>query len=381
VITTRLRSGWALVAAAVPVALVLGLAPAQASAASFSAGGPTSAWPAGVPRPPAPDCAEQGGGRPLIPSSAERLRGGGYAYDFMIDGVDNQYLVPPPSFRPMTASPAQLAEYGFPSAPAAGPARSQWMAAMTSYSGVPAPTLCEGTQRVGDARPSASTPLCKRKGITCLANWAGFNTKASTNRWIGAQGAWVQSKAKNCHCKGPTEEVSWAGIGGRYSASLLQAGTEMAGSSIFAWYEYLRTCATGECGPNIITVGKVKALSDIFTETSYETSSRTANFFVEAAGHVYPIKPKKLSKAYYNGQSAEWIDERPSHCQGDCYEALTNFVFNDWSKANAENTGGHWQSVQSQTHFEDVMWDGRQALVKPSRLHGATFRDTWQHAS
>ena len=379
---TRLRTRWtSLLGAAAPAALLLALIPAQAGVAAVSAGRQAPAWPAGVPRPAAPDCALQGGGTPLTPSSAERLPGGGYAYDFIVDGVDNQYLVPPPTFRPMTATPAQLSEYGFPSAPAAGPLRSQWMAAMTSYTGVPAPSLCLGTFKVGGIQPARSASPCTARGASCSANWGGFNTHASNDRWVAVEGAWIQSRARNCHCKAPTEEVTWAGLGGRYSGSLIQAGTGMANSSLFAWYEYLRTCSAGECGPDIISVGRVNAGAHIFTETSYQRSRRKANFFVGASGHVYPIRSKTLSLAYYNGQSAEWIDERPSHCRGDCYESVTNFVFNNWVDAKAENTRGRFQSVQSQSHVADVMWDGHRVLVQPSRLRGATFRNTWVHAT
>lgn len=385
--TTRLRTRWTtLLSTAVPAALLLVLIPAQAGAVA-SPGKPAPAWPAGVPRPAAPDCALQGGGTPLTPSSAEWLPGGGYAYDFMIDGVDNQYLVPPPTFRPMTATPAQLSEYGFPSAPAAGPLRSQWMAAMTSFTGVPAPSLCLGTfkvggaQKAGGAQAAGRASPCTARGSSCLLNWAGFNTHASNDRWVAVEGAWIQARARNCRCKAPTEEVTWAGLGGRYSGSLIQAGTGMANSSLFAWYEYLRTCSAGECGPQIISVGRVTAGAHIFTETSYQRSRRRASFFVSAGHFVYPIRPKILSLAYYNGQSAEWIDERPSHCRGGCYESVTNFLFNNWVDAKAENTRGRFQSVQSQSHVADVMWDGHRVLVQPSRLSGARFRNTWEHAT
>jgi len=109
------------------------------AAGTFAAARP---WPASVPVPPQPNCGDQRGGTPLTPVSAQLLPGGGYAYNYVIDGVDNQYLVPPASFSPLRASAAQLAEYGFPAEPASASQRAAWHQAMAGYVSVPPPQPC-----------------------------------------------------------------------------------------------------------------------------------------------------------------------------------------------------------------------------------------------
>jgi hypothetical protein len=379
--TARRRRNWKLAAASAPLAILLAILAGQAFAA---AGQPHPAWPAGVPAVPRPDCAAQGGGTALLPTSAELLAGGGVGYDYTIDGVDNEYIVPPPSFRPLTASQARLEEYAFPAKPAAALAQAHWHDAMAAYTTVPSPQLCLGDKVTSKVQPASGTASAAK--VVHFFNWSGFYTRASSRRWDAAQGTWIQSKAGNCHCAGGTQEVTWAGIGGVSDGALLQAGTEMARSKIFAWYEYLHDCIRGdpsgaECGPSIIKVGNAKAGGNVFTQTSYQRSSHTANFFVEEGSHAFPIKAKKLNSTYYNGRSAEWVDERPSHCSGGCYDPLTNFKFNNWHSADAENISGAWQSVQSQNHVEVIMVNTRgKHLAQPSKLEGDTFKDTWIRA-
>ena len=51
-------------------------------------------------------CDSMGGGKPITITSPSNLPGGGVAHSFTLSGVLNQYLVPPASFRPLTASAA-----------------------------------------------------------------------------------------------------------------------------------------------------------------------------------------------------------------------------------------------------------------------------------
>lgn len=73
-------------------------------------------------------------------TSTTALPGGGeaYAYDEGSGDVVTT-IVPPSSFQPLTATAAQLAEYGFPPRPAAGtPTYTDWFKEMSVYKG-PAP--------------------------------------------------------------------------------------------------------------------------------------------------------------------------------------------------------------------------------------------------
>ena len=394
---------WAMVVVAVAASAVaaLGLpagnsaaatstATARATAAAVAAARAGSNWPTGIPRPAAPSCASRGGGTPLLPYRAENLPGGGYAYDYMIAGKESQYIVPPSNFNPRTAPVAKLTEYGFPREPASGAMRANWVSAMTSYKKVPLPSFCLGDHMSTGAVPApraAGTPKAATKDYY---NWAGAEVDASSSTYIAAQGSWGQSGVHPCNCTGATDESTWAGIGGVDDGALLQAGTDMTNTTISAWYEYLHDCVAGdpsqgECGPAEISVGTVTAGDTIFTQTSYETSNDLANFFVEQDGTSFPIKSVSLDHSYYNGQTAEWIDERPSYCQSGCYKPLTNFLYNDWTSVEAENTSGTWQDVGNITNrYYDVMINtSNNVLVNPSALCAgcSTFTDTWERAS
>ncbi|HEY1702717.1 MAG TPA: G1 family glutamic endopeptidase [Trebonia sp.] len=368
-------------------AAALGLPVGSSVAATVHA---SSNWPAGIPRLATPSCASRGGGTPLLPYKAESLVGGGYAYDYMIDGKESQYIVPPASFDPKTATVSKLTEYGFPREPASGTLRTNWISAMSTYKSVPQPSLCLSNHKSVDnviAGKAAGVPMA---GTKDSYNWAGAEVDSSSNTYIAAQGSWGQSGVHPCNCTGVTDESSWAGIGGVDDGALLQAGTDMTGSTISAWYEYLHDCVAGdptqgECGPSEISVGTVTAGATIYTQTSYETSSNVANFYVEESGTSFPIKSLTLDSTYYNGQTAEWIDERPSYCTGGCYKPLTNFLYNDWNEVEAEDTSGTWQNVGSiSNRYYDVMINtSNQVLVNPSALCDgcATFTDTWEQAS
>jgi hypothetical protein len=348
----------------------------------------TRSWPAGVPLPKTPNCAFTHGGTPVIPSRAELLPGGGYAYDFKLAGIWNQYIVPPASFHPLTASAAKRAEYGFPQRPAGGATLSDWNRAMATYKSVPSPSICLGTHKSTRPRPAAA-PAQHPSASNYYYNWAGANVYASGNSYVAAEGSWGQSSVHNCGCSGATDESSWAGIGGVYDGALVQAGTDMTNTSTHAWYEYLHDCTAGnpatECGPSEIFVGTVTNGDTIYTQTSYEYSNDLANFFVEQNSHSFPIKSKSLDHTYYSGRSAEWIDERPSYCASGCYKPLTNFLYNDWTDVQAESSAGTWHAVGNITdRVYDIMENtAGNILVQPSALCAgcSTFKDTWKRAS
>jgi hypothetical protein len=387
--TTRRAAALLICCAALSVALTAvgaaGLTPASAAT--------PPAWPASVPVPPAPDCADQGGGMPLMPSSAELLPGGGYAYDYIIDGVDNQYIVPPPSFSPLTATAAQLAEYGFPAAPATASLRSEWESAMASYSSVPPPSFCQTGFRSPAIPVSGQAPTGSSQ---TFANWSGYAARSKSNAWIAVEGEWTENKLGNCHCTLPAYVTTWAGLGADPGYSLLQAGAQASdtasGKTYFAWYEYLKKCGNTSCGPSEISVGTIRAGDQVYTQTSYETSSHTANFFVEANGKSFPIKPKKLSSAYYSGMSAEWIAEKPAFSitvSGTKYlelYPLGAFGTYQWQEAYAETTGGSYKSVASLSPWTVIM-NGyitskkRATLAEPAgKPSGAGFGEKWIRA-
>jgi hypothetical protein len=386
-LTRRAAALLAAVAAALVAVTTLSSGGAAAAAGTGTAGTGTAgrSWPASVPVPPQPDCADQGGGTALKPSSAQLLPGGGYAYNYLIDGVVNQYLVPPASFSPLHASAAQLAEYGFPVRPAIAAQASAWGAAMASYTGVPLPQLCLTTLRAGFQVPAGMAPSSAASRVKDNSHWSGYVAHAKSNAWTSAEGQWTLTRLGNCRCKLPADVVTWTGVGGWSSGALLQAGTEVSQtrsrttSSVF--YEYLERCKLRSCGPAAITVCKVKAGDAIYTQESYQYSARKANFFIEADGKSFPIRPVKLGHSYYDGRSAEWITEQPGVlCAVACsYYPLAKFGTYTWKDAYAETTGGSYKQAASLPTYDVIMKQRKLTLAEPSDLRGAGFKETWKN--
>lgn len=160
-------------------------------------------------------------------------------------------------------------------------------------------------------------------------------------QYTQVQGDRVQSAASNyCGCgTSDTDETSWTGLGGWFSGSLLQEGTDMQGTpaNIFPWYEYLHPCpGNPSCNPNEIQIVglNVQPGMNVHTYSAYATATGNAYFMVCAGGYCQSALVQ-LDNSYFDGRTADFIDERPQYCLGGCYKPLTNFGYNDW-------TGSAW---------------------------------------
>ena len=72
--------------------------------------------------------------------AAPNLAGGGSAVEYKINGMTVTDLIPPPGFRPETASAAQLDEYGFPARPTKPAQLATWKTEMAGWKGTAPPT-------------------------------------------------------------------------------------------------------------------------------------------------------------------------------------------------------------------------------------------------
>lgn len=347
-------------------------------------------WPAGVPVPATPNCSLQGGGQPLLPLSASVLPGGGEQYTYVIDGTENDYILPPAGFKPVTASAGQLDEYGFLPRPTNSAALAAWTDRMSSYRGAALPSLCRveaGTNATGINSGTDS------QGNTS-PNWGGYVATAGAggnNRYKEVEAQYTEPVHQNCNCSNPTDANMWAGIGGwAGSESLIQAGTDMPNSGgQYAWYEYLKPCATDPtqaCGPNEISVASVSSGDTIFTSTSYDQANNLAHFEVDDNGTAVLAKVVTgLGGSYYDGTYAEWIAERPTYKDSNnkpYYENLTNFGQVNFSNCRAEYTDGSLHNIQNETHTHVSLHpNGGNLLINPNNLSNGSFVDTWVTAS
>jgi hypothetical protein len=301
---------------------------------------------------------------PLVDEHA--LPNGGTAYVFkQVDGNLVTAPVPPSGFRPSTATDAQLAEYDFPARPPAGaPGLTEWEQLMASYRQPPIPSFCNLPT------VSAATPN---------SHWSGYVATQSSSPFVDAWGNYTQ-QGITANCSG-AQEVSWVGIGGwGGSTSLIQAGTGKTGSGYVAWYEYLDS--TYDSHITAYTGSQLHSGDPIHIFISYSTANQQVNLDVFDNGTEYAFN-QHLDPAFYDGSSAEWIDERPE--VGGAFTPLADFGTNPWSNGYVLTNGGSQLSIGQNSNLEVKMTsDGTvngTILAAPGGLgsSGTSFNDTWDH--
>ena len=254
-------------------------------------------------------------------SAKQELSDGGTRYIFNINGVENTLHVPPDGFSPVTATAAQLSEYGFPARPTDVTKLAEWQTQWSSFKyrrpvAEPTITVRPSPEKTNVASSSIETtdtgtsiikPAIEDGQIT-ENNWSGYMDVApgEDSEFDNVSGRFYQP-----YYTGPGVESSWVGLGGHYTQSLIQAGTTIESSVPYAWFEYLNATSNWENCPSTITVHQGDQLVDTVFWTS--GSSPYASFFVEDnTTNTEFYDTESMSSSYYDGESAEYIEERPT---------------------------------------------------------------------
>lgn len=305
----------------------------------------------------------------LTPSHVVSLPGGGKGYIYYINGVKNEVPVPAAGFSPLTASDAQLQEYGFPPRPQNPNELAQWKSDMSHWKRVAAPTL--------STIPGIDHRL-RRFNTSESANWGGYVNTSSSNQWIAVQGNWTQPTPGSTSCSN-ADESSWAGLGGWNTGSLIQAGTDMNyGNTPVAWYEYLKP--NGGVAEQPISSITVRPGDSMHVYVSYQTSTGQTDFYVadNTTGTSKSVLVT-LDSNYYDGSSAEWIDERPT--VNNSLVPLLNYGSDPWTNAQTYNTQGVWEPIGNNSYTSVVMQNNTgnyDFLSEPSSLQtSSSFTDYW----
>lgn len=101
----------------------------------------------------------------------EELSDGGKIYVYYIDGVENDFPVPPEGFNPVRASDEDLATYGFPPRPTEAKELAEWTENMSAYRYTPVPVI-EQSDVV--------------HGVYQLSNEANINSKNEVTNGLSA---------------------------------------------------------------------------------------------------------------------------------------------------------------------------------------------------
>jgi len=299
----------------------------------------------------------------LHPVATRGLSHGGTGYFFCQGGYEGMVPSPPAGFDPLTASASELAEYGFPARPGAGLALKTWQ------------------QAVSDWSPSAAVPALdvtnQRAGTN--SHWSGYVAHPNSGGHYVTAEATITQPAYHSPTSGCAAGylVSWAGIGGYNSNSLIQDGTEIdQGATYIPWYEWL-----GSSGSiNITTMPDVTvhAGDQVFIYVTYESSNHLVDFYIsdsDGTGHSYETS---LGTGDFDGSTAEWIDERP--LVNGSFPNLAHYDSDSWTGAEVENNASQYvyaKNTGSQTAVTMVGNDGN--LSVPGTLGTSSFTDTYKN--
>jgi hypothetical protein len=162
--------------------------------------------------------------------------------------------------------------------------------------------------------PPCSTPGWHNTYAQDSPIWSGrvvayhtFTFKDVTARWVAPTYIY--------HCDYGSEASVWVGIGGDYAGSLLQAGTGTyanGGNNQRFWYETVSPSGIYDVY-TVVTAPAVAAGDSTHVEVTYLPDFSEADFAFLNEGKsstiVYPVANQYSA---YNGQSGEFIVERPS---------------------------------------------------------------------
>jgi hypothetical protein len=162
------------------------------------------------------------------------------------------------------------------------------------------------------------------------------------------------------------------------SGSLIQAGTAIpSNNSFYAWYEYL---SPSHPNPEVRTSLAIHPGDHIHVLVSYQRSNGSASFYIadQTTGGSRALTVNNLGSAYYDGRTADFIDERP--LVGGTLAHLKNFGTNNWFNAQALTVQGSWGSLGSFNHVRAHMVTNGTTLAAPGFLKtGSSFQDNWVH--
>jgi hypothetical protein len=337
------------------------------------------------------------GGSPLAPTAINRVGDGGAIYVYQVGAHRLTFPVPPAGFNPLTASPAQLAQYGLPAMPADPNARPGWNRLVGALRLVRPPDVVirealPNTIRRSN-KPINPVPQSPSQFNTddSSYNWAGKVSYQSgqPTYYTGVQAGWTQPSISATACAGATH-LTWVGIGGYRQAGLLQDGTDQNNQP---WFEYLGPPTNPGVGeqifPNNLTITPGDSIFAGTAYTSGYSGEGQAWWLVEdqTTGQA-TLAGLDNASPFYDGSSAEFIDERT--CSGtsssSCvYTPLADYGETVWTGAEAATSSNYKNPVATlpgllQEHMVSDTSNNTLAVPADSNDPG-TWKTGWENCS
>jgi hypothetical protein len=263
------------------------------------------------------------------------------------------YPAPPADFHPLSASDAELADYGFPPRPdarTAPTAYAHWTK-LVSVPRVANPQLQQTKIYNGPIRHLLTGQSLRNQTVGATAtNWSGYavlvpsGTFTINNSLVISE--WVVPRAQQAFgvCNGGWDYSSqWEGFDGVTSNDVLQAGTEVDAccgncsgathaNAYYSWIEWYP-------GPEIaVSVPAARPgdlmLSEVWFTISPPFGHAALADYTLQQGQVYAFNPP--AGTAFAGDSAEWVVERP-FVQGVGLADLTNYAADQFNSDYAYN--------------------------------------------
>ncbi len=309
----------------------------------------------------------------------EELNDGGKIYVYYIDGIENDFPVPPDGFKPLEASDEDLATYGFPARPTEAKELAKWNEDMSAYKYTPVPQITQTDVIHGFNHSDSRNTTNAVNGLsqsTTSSNWSGYVAKGTYSM---VQGDFVQPTINSSN-PNYTHESTWTGLGGYTSSKLVQTGTAMTtyagGRHYYAWYEYLSpTNPNPEIQFTSITVNPG---DKIHTYCAFQRANDKFNAYIanNSNGTSQSVLVSIPASEYFDNSAADFINEKPSWSVTD--NGLTNYGTTSWKNCHAYSMSDGWYSLGSTIYDKVTMYNSSGAKrAEPSGLSGQSFTSTW----
>ena len=258
---------------------------------------------------------------------------------------------PPADFNPLSASDAELDQYGYPPHPDAQSAPdeyAQWKK-LVSVPRISNPKLQQTTIYNGPVQGVFGEALHNGAASVKSTNWSGYAVTAKNGTFTKNKSYiffdWVVPFAQQAFgvCNGHYDYSSqWIGFDGFNSDDVLQAGTEAdaycSGGSTdtfySSWIEWYPNSETRVSVPDA-QPGNLMQAEVWYTTAAPNGNAYIANFTLQQSASYAFTQPST-----YVGNSAEWIEERPGVNGG--LADLTNYIGDAFNFDYAYNTKSYF---------------------------------------
>jgi hypothetical protein len=287
-----------------------------------------------------------------------------------------------------------LRTYGLPPRPSGAAAHARWVKFVSHLGHVVTPDVTI-RPAIRDNLPEVPTLSAPRSsdpeggGFGAVSTgttpiWTGYASKESSSTYYGnVEGSWVEPTIGTTTCSGATH-LTWVGLGGFGSQKLLQDGTNQSNQ---AWFEYLGNNGSGVNITPFPTSVKINVGDTVEAITEY--TGGTAYYLVEdeTTGQSTTASVSGASP-YYDGSSAEFIDERTSFGPQRIPSPLDNYGVTHWTEAQAATSSAYkspqpLSSLTNVSQLSMVNANDNVTLAIPTNegFGGYTFETSWKNCS